>query len=332
MFDISKFWYRRIPHVFSFLLLPFSYLFGCAAALRRIFFRIGLIKTHAFDVPVLVVGNITVGGTGKTPFVIWLAAFLKEQGYNPGIVSRGVGGVRQKMPHWVHANDEAEQVGDEALLLVQATGCPVVICVNRVRAVTDLLQHSNCNIVISDDGLQHYRLGRDLEIAMVDGARRLGNGFLLPAGPLRETKERLNNVDFVIVNEGDELDEYLMNLTPLKLSALKTVREYDLHEFPHKKVHAVAAIGNPDRFFDTLRKAGFDVISHVFSDHYLYQSEDINFDDGLPIIMTEKDAVKCGSFADERYWSLGVAAKMNPEFEQKLLESISKMTLRGVVQ
>lgn len=332
MFDISRYWYRNSPHFISFALIPFAWVFGMTTAIRRVLFRVGLIKTHSFQVPVLVVGNITVGGTGKTPFVIWLAHFLKSHGYNPGIVSRGVGGIEQKNPHWVHANDEVEQVGDEALLLVQATGCPVVISKDRVAAVADLLNHSTCNIVISDDGLQHYRLARDIEIAMIDGTRRFGNGHLLPAGPLRETKKRLKKVDFVIVNEGDQQDEFLMTLKPIKLTSLKPRCEFDLVDFPHKKVHAVAGIGNPERFFTTLKNAGFEIITHTFPDHYLYQAQDIHFNDSLPIIMTEKDAVKCSSFADERYFALSVTAKMNADFEQKLLARVAKMKFRGIAQ
>lgn len=329
MFDFSRYWYRKPLHFSTFPLLPFSWLFGIGAAFRRSLYHVGLIKSHRFHVPLIIVGNITVGGTGKTPFVIWLAGFLKAQGYSPGIVSRGVGGAKHVRPHRVSLDDPVQTVGDEALLLAQNTDCPVVIGIDRVAAVRDLLQHSECNLVISDDGLQHYRLARDIEIAIVDGARRFGNGHLLPVGPLREPEGRLNKVDFIIVNEGNQSDEFTMALNPMRLISLKDKRQCMLSEFPHKKAHAIAGIGNPARFFNTLQNAGFEIVPHAFPDHYLYQSSDVDFNDSLPIIMTGKDAVKCVSFADERYWYLEIAVKIDCDFEQKLL---TKLKYKGDLQ
>jgi len=319
--DVMSIWYRESLHTVSILLLPFSWLFGICAAARRWFYRVGLLKTCHFNVPVIVVGNLTVGGTGKTPFVMWLANFLQSQGYHPGIVSRGIGGKKHMIAHHVKCDDAMSKVGDEALLLAENTHCPVVICVDRAAAVRELLKHSDCDIVISDDGLQHYRMGRDVEIVMVDGERRFGNRRLLPAGPLRESESRLSTADFVVIQGGSEDDKYTMQLQPHEFISVKKnlTHKIPFQEFPREKIHAVAGIGYPQRFFKCLKQAGFDLVSHVFPDHHLYQAHDLDFAEALPILMTEKDAVKCAGFADERYWYLSVNARMNRLFEQDLL-------------
>jgi tetraacyldisaccharide 4'-kinase len=322
-FDFTRYWYRPKWHLITLSLLPFSWLFGLCVVVRRGLYRIGIIKKYHFSVPVIVVGNITVGGTGKTPFVIELAAWLQTQGYRPGIVSRGVGGKKQGVPYRVRKNDTAEDVGDEALLLKQRTDCPLVICVDRAAAVRDLLQHTHCNIVISDDGLQHYRLGRAMEIVLVDAVRGMGNRCLLPAGPLREPTSRLQHVDFVVINGGSDTDDYTMSFIPTQLVSLsRPQQKISLADFANRTVHAVAGIGHPERFFTMLNQAGLHVIQHVFPDHYLYQSCDIHFADSFPIIMTEKDAVKCRSFADERCWYLNIIAKINVKLEQALLSRL----------
>ncbi|MFZ3067317.1 MAG: tetraacyldisaccharide 4'-kinase, partial [Gammaproteobacteria bacterium] len=199
-FDLTKHWYQRQLSWVSLLLLPFSWLFHLIVMARRGMYRSGILKTHSVPVPVIIVGNIAVGGTGKTPFVIWLVDYLKQQGYRPGIISRGAGGARQTNPYLVKTNDHPCKVGDEALLLANHTNCPLVIGVDRVAAARFLLAQSDCNIIISDDGLQHYALRRDVELVIVDGVRRFGNQQLLPAGPLRESIKRLEGVDAVIVN------------------------------------------------------------------------------------------------------------------------------------
>lgn len=326
--NITKYWYRKSLHPLTFLLLPLSYVFALAVALRRWCYRVGLFKSKSFSVPVIVVGNITVGGTGKTPFVVWLAKFLQEQGYKPGIVSRGVGGREHQKPYWVHAHTSPAEVGDEAILLAQNTRCPVVIGIDRAAAVEVISQHANCDIVISDDGMQHYRMQRNLEIVMVDSMLRFGNQQLLPAGPLRESLQRLKTVDFVVINARSNAyhpaNEHHMSLVTTHLVSLKTNAEMNLAEFKQKKVHAVAGIGNPKQFFMALKKAGFDVIEHPFPDHYFFQKADLEFDDALPILMTEKDAVKCAAFADERFWYVAITAKMSHAFVQdfsaKLIE------------
>lgn len=324
MQTMTQFWYRKAIPFLMLPLLPLSWLFGLCVAVRKTLYDIGILKRHHFKVPVIVVGNITVGGTGKTPFVIWLANFLKAHGYHPGIVSRGVGGRKHSVPFVVRAKDTATIVGDEALLLIQNTTCPVVLCTDRVSAVRELLRQTNCNIVLSDDGLQHYRLGRALEIVLVDGIRGFGNHCMLPAGPLREKTKRLKTVDFVLKNGGEQLTEMSMTYQPLNLIALKTQLTMPLYDFPYKKVHAVAGIGHPQRFFDQLKNAGFEIIPHSFPDHYNYHPQDIEFNDDLPVIMTEKDAVKCIEFAKEDYWYLPITVKIGVQFQQALLKKLKQ--------
>lgn len=320
---IERHWYRRSLTWLTFLLLPFSLLFRLIVGVRRFLYKHKILKTTHFNVPVIVIGNITVGGTGKTPLVIWLATMLKNKHWRPGIVTRGMGGDRHMRPLWVGSHSEPHRVGDEAMLLSRQTACPVVICVDRVAAVNALLKETDCNIILSDDGLQHYKLGRDLEIALIDGDRQWGNNHLLPAGPLREPKNRLNHVDFIVQQGGDSHDKYSMQLDGNYLvSIIDSSHQVLLNSFEDKKIHAVAAIGNPSRFFAALRSHGFDIIEHVFPDHYLYQSSDFNFQDSLPIVMTEKDKVKCEKWADRRFWYLPVTAKLDIKFEQDFLSKL----------
>ncbi len=325
-FDLPRYWYRQRLHLVTICLLPFSYLFFLVSCLRRFLYRYRIIKTHQFNVPVIVVGNIVAGGTGKTPLVIWLAHILREHGYKPGIVSRGAGGKRQRKPHLVESGDSAVAIGDEALLLSRGTGCPVMLCVDRVAAVQALLASTDCNVIISDDGLQHYRMGRQIEIVVVDGERRFGNGCYLPAGPLREPVSRLQQADFIVVNGGNENDRFIMQLEPVELvSVAKPDSRVWLDAFKDQSVHAVAGIGHPARFFDTLKKAGYQMSAHAFPDHHVYQKQDIDFKDNRLIIMTEKDAVKCTSFADDRYWYVSVRVKMNSDMlVQEMLSNIQE--------
>lgn len=324
--DLTFFWYRKSMSLPTLILLPISWLFGVGAAIRRWSYRYGIIKKYKFSVPVMVVGNITIGGTGKTPFVIWLANFLQAQGFYPGIVSRGVGGKRHILPYTVQLNDLPEKVGDEALVIVNNTNCPLVISLDRVAAVRELLKKTNCNIVISDDGLQHYRLERDVEVIMIDGERRFGNHFLLPAGPLRESLSRLNSADFIVVNGGNKQDKFTMFLESIELISIKNAQHrLSLADFPLGKVHAVAGIGNPKRFFEMLKIAGFDIIPHVFPDHYHYQARDLDFKDGLPILMTQKDAVKCKSFANQHCWYLSIDIIISAKLEEEILNKLKTL-------
>lgn len=317
------FFYRRSPTLLAILLLPLSWIFKSLVTLRRFLYRHKIIRSFHFPVPIIVVGNITVGGTGKTPLAIWLAHFLKAKGFRPGIVTRGVGGKKQVLPYRVTSETEPTVAGDEAVLLRERSKCPVVVCVDRVAAVRDLLAHADCNVVITDDGLQHYRLKRDIEIAVVDAERQLGNRCFLPAGPLRESSTRLKEVDFVVQHGIAQQGVLTMQLEGCQLVAVtdKSV-SIAIQDFTQRKVHAVAGIGHPGRFFAVLRAKGFDVIEHVFPDHYLYCVEDFQWGDALPIIMTEKDAVKCKSFADQRFWYLPVNAKLDKVFEVALLAKL----------
>lgn len=322
-------WYQSSNSLMTYLLLPFSWIFQGLTGLRRFLYQKKIKKSYAFPVPVIVVGNITAGGTGKTPFVIWLANYLKTAGFEPGIVSRGVGGKQQPQPRIVTEHSNPKEVGDESILLAAKTGCPMVVGIDRVAAVNKLLADTSCNIVISDDGLQHYRMQRDIEINIVDGARRFGNEKLLPAGPLRESTKRLRSVDFIINHVTDSSlavnGEFTMQLLGHQLISLKdNAVRVSLSHFQNTKIHAVAAIGNPERFFRVLEQQGLQIIRHSFPDHYLFKKEDIDFKDGLPVVMTEKDAVKCRFLANDRFWAYPVEACIQEDFSAILLTKIKK--------
>lgn len=315
MKQLEQDWYQSSLTWRTALLLPLSCVFRFVVATRRFLYRMNLKKSFQFDIPTIIVGNITVGGTGKTPFVIWLAEKLREKGLSPGIVSRGVGGKMQMTPRWVTEASPVNQVGDEALLLLKRTKCPLVIGIDRVACVRELLSKTNCNVVISDDGLQHYRLRRKIEIALIDGARELGNKQMLPAGPLREPVSRLNSVNFVVKNGQATSNEIQMQL---QSEAFRDVKSDTIQSLHSKKIHVVTGIGNPQRFFIELRHMGFELIEHVFPDHYLYAEKDLVFSDDLPIVMTEKDAVKCKAFVNEKMFYLPV----NAVLDEKLLKNI----------
>lgn len=325
-FKIDSIWYQ--PNWLCYLLLPFAWCYRFLVFLRYFFYQIGIFETYRSPIPIIVVGNITVGGTGKTPLVIWLVDFLRQHGFKPAVISRGYKAKCSIFPHQITKEDSAETVGDEALLIAKRCHCPVIISPNRVAAVKKLLANKACDIIISDDGLQHYALARDIEIAVIDGTRRFGNGFCLPAGPLREPQKRLEAVDFVVINgkEDPKEAEYKMQLQPIGFYDFKNQDITNLHplELLHDQtVHAVAGIGNPERFFQTLRDLKIKVIPHPFPDHHDFSSQDLDFGDAKIIVMTEKDAVKCYRFVDDKlnkkYWVLQVAAKMNQEFGVKLM-------------
>ncbi|MBX9705808.1 MAG: tetraacyldisaccharide 4'-kinase, partial [Gammaproteobacteria bacterium] len=273
------------------------------------------------------VGNITIGGTGKTPLVIALVELLKAHGYHPGIISRGYVPRRSAStkPVPVTARSNPAEVGDETVLLANRTRCPLVVCANRILAAKRLLaDHPECDIIISDDGLQHYALARDIEIAVLDGKRRLGNGFLLPAGALRELPSRLATVDFVVVNNSQpQSDEYKMTIeSGNAYNLLHPEQQQALTAFAGQALHAVAGIGNPDTFFALLQAQQLKIIAHAYPDHHHYSHDDLVFDDRLPVIMTEKDAVKCQALINERYWCLPITATLNSEFTEKLLAKV----------
>ncbi len=307
-----NYWSRR--GFFCFLLSPIAGIYRLIIALRYLLYKYNIKKTSKFKLPIIIVGNITVGGTGKTPLVIWLAEFLQKQGFQPGIVSRGYNS-KATYPYEVKENSTAAEVGDEALLIKQRTKCPMVIAPNRVAAVQKLLETNNCNIIISDDGLQHYALSRDLEIAVIDAKQRFGNGFCLPAGPLREPIKWLQQVDLIIENGTSMqlLPDKLYNLAEPELTK-------DLTEFKGKTVHAIAGIGNPQRFFTMLRNFDINVIEHPFPDHYVFHPQDLSYNDELMVLMTEKDAVKCQQLDNNKYWCVPITVQLDERFVQNLLQ------------
>lgn len=313
-------WHRK--SFFAYLLLPFSWLFQLLSYLRRCYYR--RIQKARFKAAVIIVGNISVGGTGKTPLVGWLAEFLLNQGFKPGIVMHGYGTKERKLIEVTAASD-VKEVGDEALLLAKKSGCPMVAGRNRPQAVNSLLSaFPDVDIVICDDGLQHYALDRDIEIAVIDGQRRLGNGFCLPAGPLRESPKRLKEVDFVVTNGKALKGEWQMT-TALSLTIHQVVNPQNngsLEDFVGKTVHAVAGIGHPERFFSMLRSKGINIIEHRFEDHHAFNVEDLDFSDSLPILMTEKDAVKCQRFAPLKAWFVPLVVNISEEFSNILLRRI----------
>lgn len=323
MRGLESHWYRKT--LLTLLLLPLSWLFCAVAQARRGAYRIGWLKTQRLPVPVIIVGNISVGGTGKTPMVAWLVALLREQGYRPGIISRGYGGRATHWPQQVRADSDPQMVGDEAVLLARRCACPMAVGPDRPAVARALLEYSDCDIIISDDGMQHYRLARDVEIAVVDGVRRFGNGHCLPAGPLREPLRRLRTVDMVIANGTPGPREYAMTLQPGSLRNLQQPGlTRPLQKFTGQRVHAVAGIGHPRRFFALLRRHGLDVIEHPFADHHPFIADDLHFDDALPVLMTEKDAVKCQAFAAAHHWYLPVDAELDERVPQILLRLIGK--------
>ncbi len=322
MIRIERLWYDRHPLVW--LLLPLSWLFWIVSGLRRLAYRLGLLRRHYPGVPVIVVGNITVGGTGKTPLVVELARRLREAGRRPGIVTRGYRGRARHWPQQVRPDSDPGIVGDEAVLLARRTACPVTAGPDRVAAARALLAATECDLLISDDGLQHYRLGRDIEIAVIDGVRRLGNGHLLPAGPLREPARRLSGVDFIVVNGGlPGRHEFAMRLRPTGFRAVAGPdRRLPATALAGQRVHAVAAIGHPGRFFATLRSLGIDPIEHPLPDHAEIPAETLRFADGLPVVMTEKDAVKCRRLAPAGAWYLEVEAEVDERLWYRLLQRL----------
>jgi tetraacyldisaccharide 4'-kinase len=319
------------------VLLPLTFLY-CAL---HYFQRWKLTRRQLkIPVPVIVVGNISIGGTGKTPTVIYLANLLKNAGYKPAVITRGYGGKSAKWPRQVTGLSDPLDVGDEAVLIAKRTALPVVAGPDRYVDIQYLLSKHDCNIIISDDGLQHYHLHRDIEIALIDADRELGNGWCLPAGPLRENSCRLKGVDFVVYNNGFKQNtprirlfsqKYQLNsvvvmaLSGGLLSPL-SIKQGTRHlaDLKQQTVHAVTGISHPERFFHSLENEGLRLIKHSFPDHYNFTPEDLAFNDNKIIIMTEKDAVKCRNFGLENCWYLAIEAKIEDKFSQVLLDKLRK--------
>jgi tetraacyldisaccharide 4'-kinase len=303
---LNSIWYDRAAP--PWWMVPLSLTYGAVSGSRRFLYAHHLRQASRVSCPVVVVGNVSVGGTGKTPLVCWLVAHLVERGYKPGIVTRGYGGSSRDVRR-ITAADDPGVVGDESILLARRTGAPVAIGRDR-PAAAQLLAGDGCDVIVSDDGLQHYALARDCEVVVIDGDRRFGNGWLLPAGPLRETPGRLRAADAVVVNGGRALlpGAFSMRLEAKTAVALRGGAVQPLRAFAGTSIHAVAGIGNPERFFNMLRSRGIEVLGRPLPDHAHLMPEDIAFGDDKSVFMTEKDAVKCGKFAGPRHWFVPVSA------------------------
>lgn len=319
---LDYYWYQQSRWLI--LLWPFSLLFCLLVLLRRRLYHMGLLASYRMPVPVIIVGNITVGGSGKTPMVLWLAEYLKTQGYRPGLVSRGYGGQADSWPQAVTADSDPALVGDEAVLLAKRSGCPMTVGPDRVAAAERLLAENRVDVIISDDGMQHYRLQRDLEIAVIDGQRRLANGYCLPAGPLREPATRLDGVDFIVSTGHAAEGEWLLTLLGEEAVALQGGERQPLASFSSSAVHAVAGIGNPQRFFDYLQRKGLSVTPHPYPDHHPFSRGELDYDSSAPVLMTEKDAVKYFKYAGAQHWFVPVTASLPHEFGNRVLAALEK--------
>lgn len=328
---INKIWYQG--HWAKWALLPLSALFWLISCIRRWLFQCGFKSIYRLPVPVIVVGNITAGGSGKTPTVIYLINLLRANGLKPGVISRGYGakidGVTAVTQH-----SKASDVGDEPLMIVSRTQVPMVVGSKRVLAAQTLLADYDVDIIISDDGLQHYALGRDIEIALVDGARRYGNQCLIPAGPLREGLWRLNNIDWIINNGGPVINnsdskEQLMLLEPAPLQPVLIPKgqHADLEVMKTQPIVAMAGIGNPQRFFDSLVEQGYQLAQTIaFEDHQAYDQTQLQqLSANYPLLMTEKDAVKCRDFAAHNWWYLPVNAKLSEQFDKQFMSQVTQL-------
>lgn len=320
--SLPRYWYQ--PDVLFWLLLPLlwplSWLYCLIAVFRRKLYQYEIKKSHGNGnkVPVVVVGNIVAGGSGKTPLLISLCDYLVKNGFRPGVVSRGYGGSVAVVKQ-VTLADTADMVGDEPLMILQKTGVPVVVGADRVAAVNYLLEQNNCNVVLSDDGMQHYRMQRDFEIAVVDSRRGFGNGFCLPAGPLRERVSRLKEVDMVVYNgRTSAAEQCYYRLETTRVINLDSERSDSLLSFTGRPVHAVAGIGDPQRYFDQLRQNGLDIIEHAFPDHHDYQPDDFSGWQNDCILMTEKDAVKCRHLNLPDAWAVSVSAVFSDTLKAQL--------------
>ncbi|MBO9489015.1 tetraacyldisaccharide 4'-kinase [Endozoicomonas sp. G2_1] len=339
--DNARYW--LVP-----LLLPLTLIFALLTRFRRWCYRIGLKKTQQLSEPVIVVGNIGVGGNGKTPVTLSLIELAKQCGYRPGVISRGYGGKAPHYPYLLTSESTAVESGDESYLIYQRAQVPVCVGSDRIAAGNKLIE-LGCNLIIADDGLQHYRLARQCELIVVDAKRMLGNGLLLPAGPLREGKARLQKADLVIFNGVETLateqlnllnsvdGRYLLERTiTMRLAATKVVnlaskQVMSVSEFTKRfsSVNAIAGIGDPARFFTTLTTIGLDCQhSRGFVDHHHFQASDFaDYDDNIPLLMTEKDAVKCQGFAKDNYWYLTVDADFEPSAQEKLTSLLVKLNI-----
>lgn len=321
MKSLDKYWYDS--NIVSLLLSPASWLYCFIVRFRKILYSLNIKQSFSADKPVVVVGNIAVGGSGKTPLLIALCDYLQLKGFNPGIVSRGYGGTLTGVKQVMH-DTPASLVGDEPLMIYQKTLLPVVVGADRVAAVEFLLNNNQCDVVLSDDGLQHYRMKRALEICVVDSVRLHGNGYCLPAGPLREPQSRLQEVDIVVysgVNDATtQQNSYSFDF--VNLHSINGDEQKPISSLVGKTVHAVAGIGHPSRFFQQLRDSGLTIVEHAFSDHHKYEKNDFLEWNNNCIIMTEKDAVKCRDLSLTDAWFVDVKANLSTSLESQLTEKL----------
>ncbi len=324
MTRLEQHWYRE--SALTLALVPVSWLYRLAVAVRRLAYRLRILRVHRLGVPVIVVGNLTVGGTGKTPLTAWLASYLARQGLRPGVVCRGYRGGARNWPQQVRPDSDPTVVGDEAVLLARHCACPLAAGPNRVEAARALVEHAGCDVIVSDDGLQHYALGRDIEICVIDGVRGFGNGHCLPAGPLREPRRRLKRVQITVVNGIGGPKAFSMKLRPgTPVNLVDEHQALSWEELRGRQVHAVAGIGNPARFFEMLRRLGVNPIEHPFPDHHPFSDWELTFEPfGLPVLMTEKDAVKCRRFATSGHWYVPVTVELDSRFAQRLSELLER--------
>ncbi len=331
--SLENIWYQQDKG--KWLLLPFTLLYCALHSFQR--WRL-IRKRSNVTIPVIIVGNISIGGTGKTPTVIYLAKLLLKTGYKPAIITRGYGGKSIQWPQEVTALSNPEKVGDEAVLLAKSTEVPVVAGADRYASIQYLCSQYDCDVILSDDGLQHYNLKRDIEIVLIDAERQLGNGWCIPAGPLRENSSRLKKVDFILFNHAFSKNKHqkdrfaqkyqLESLFSMQLSGdlLHSLSKKELTQtlatLKGKTVHAVTGIGNPSRFYTVLETLGLDLIKHSFPDHHAFTKKELQFNDNKIIIMTEKDAVKCQQFRLKNCWYLPIEAQIEGEFNGLLMDKL----------
>lgn len=311
-------WYSKSG--LSMILRPLAWIYCALVFLRRNAYRIGVLKSKKFDIPVIIVGNLTVGGTGKTPLVIWLVNYLKRAGYKPGVISRGYSGQAHYWPQQVRPDADPIMVGDEAVVIARQTGCPMAVGPRRIDDCEALIKYANIDVIVSDDGLQHYALQRDVEIVMLDGVRRFGNNHCLPAGPLRERPQRMQYADFIVTNGIPGKGEYAMRFNGQRVVNVISNQSMTLADIKNHDVIAIAGIGNPDRFFNFLRSYGVRLSAHAFPDHHIYNATDLGFAGDKMLLMTEKDAVKCQRFARENWWYLPIEVELDDEFGRRLID------------
>lgn len=321
MKTLDYYWYDK--NTVSILLWPISQLFKVLVYIRRFFYSASIFKSVRVAKPVIIIGNITVGGTGKTPLIIALCELLSTYGLKVGVISRGYGGVGP-WPHQLSVESDAATSGDEPVQLYQRTNLPIVVGPDRVKDIELLCQQNEIDIILADDGLQHYKLQRDLELIVVDEQRQFGNGFCLPAGPLREPVSRLKNNSWCVYNGGQQ--KYSFSILPSKVCRLNSKHEQSLKDFAGTTVHAVAGIGNPSRFFHMLRDNDINVIEHSFPDHHQFISSDIEFNDELMVLMTEKDSVKCKTFAHDNSYYVSIDIRLTEQFINDFKVKVGQLT------